>query len=78
MPDSQQGHSDSAALVAQIEAMTNASVSTRPPILSSRHVWKALAHGGSSGLRVCSGTTEIEALERLLASVQDEPGIPTR
>jgi hypothetical protein len=66
-----------AALVAQIEAMTNASVSTRPPILSSRNVWKALAHGGSCGLRGCSGATENEALECLLASVQDEPGIPT-
>jgi hypothetical protein len=66
-----------AALVAQIEAMTNARVSTRSPILSSRNVWKALAHGGSCGLRGCSGATEIEALERLLASVQDESGIPT-
>lgn len=66
------------ALVAQIEAMTNASVSTRPPILTNNFQWKALAHGGDCRLRGCEGATEQEALERLLASVQAEPGVPTR
>jgi hypothetical protein len=71
------GQSERAALVARIEAMTNASVSTRPPVITRSGRWKALAHGGSCGLRGVEADTELAALERLLASVVSEPGIPT-
>jgi hypothetical protein len=64
------------ALRERIEQMTNARVSVRSPVVTSSGRWKALAHGGSSGLRGCSGDTESDALRRLLASVEAEPEVP--
>lgn len=67
-----------AQLVAEIERLTGGKVTTQPEVLAGRGRAKATLRGGDPVLRSHKvwGTVE-DALEALLASVIEEPGIPT-